>query len=394
MKDDSLFENAYHKLFRWVKQNNYRGYDPYDGINNNFFKKKTINKRLGFYWTQFHKICPYNLRPFFGIQKTVSNKGVGLIIQALLKTKVKNSDREIEKLLSFLISTSLKDKYGMHFWSPHNFNLCMSTFPGLIQCLNSDIPSIVGTEECATAFLEYYKKFGKFREVIIDVKDFIFKDFLQNNSITYLKYSSITPSDLLVYNASSIGFSYLIRVNEIVQDSTIPKLAKKYFDFLVFQQHKNGCWDYAIDLKTGKKTWLMDYHQGFILNSLYDFKKYTKQSEDKHFKSLLKGVKFYKEKQFFNDGRCKYRWPRKWPVDIHNQSQGIITFCKLSEIDNEYLEFAKTIANWTIENMQDKKGYFYYQKWPFFTNKIPYIRWGQAWMMLALATLLETMKHE
>ncbi len=48
---------------------------------------------------------------------------------------------------------------------------------------------------------------------------------------------------------------------------------------------------------------------------------------------------------------------------------------------------ARTIAEWTIKNMQDEKGFFYYQKWPMVTNKIPFIRWSQAWMLLALASL-------
>ena len=394
MNDDSLFENAYHKLFRWIKQNNYCGYDPYDGMNNKYFKEKIRSKRIGFYWIQFHKMLPYNLRPFFGIQKTVSNKGAGLIAQALLKSKIENSHCEIEKLLNFLYSKSLKDKYGLHIWSPHNFDLCMSTSPRLIQCLPSDTPSIIGTEECATAFLEYYKKFGKYKEIIVDVKDFLLKEFIQNKPITYMRYTSITPNNILVYNGSSVGFSYLIRVNQIVKDPKILVLSKKFFDYLVSQQHKNGVWDYVVDLKTGKKGDLIDFHQGYILNSLYDFIKYTKQSNRKHFESLLKGAQFYREKQFFNNGICRYRWPGTWPVDIHNQAQGIITFSKLSEIESEYLEFAKTIAKWTLENMQDEKGYFYYQKWPFFTNKIPYMRWNQAWMMFALATLLESMKNE
>jgi hypothetical protein len=36
-----------------------------------------------------------------------------------------------------------------------------------------------------------------------------------------------------------------------------------------------------------------------------------------------------------------------------------------------------------------KAGYFYYQIQPYYKNKIPYMRWSQAWMLLALATLLE-----
>ncbi len=180
-------------------------------------------------------------------------------------------------------------------------------------------------------------------------------------------------------------------MNTIIKNSQISDLSKKFFDFLVSQQHMDGSWDYAIDIQTGKKRRQLDFHQGFILNSLYDFVKYSQQSNSNHFNSLICGAKFYKEKQFFNDGRCRYRWPTTWPIDIQNQAQGIITFSRLSKIDNEYLDFARTIAEWTIENMQDEKGYFYYQKWPVFSNKIPYIRWSQAVMMLALATLLESM---
>ena len=79
--------------------------------------------------------------------------------------------------------------------------------------------------------------------------------------------------------------------------------------------------------------------------------------------------------------------PKKWPVDIHNQSQGIITFSIFKDYDPSYLDFSKKIADWTIENMKDKKGNFYYQKWPFLTNKTSYMRWNQGWMLLALLTL-------
>jgi len=105
----------------------------------------------------------------------------------------------------------------------------------------------------------------------------------------------------------------------------------------------------------------------------------------------MKGSEFYIKQQFENFGRSKWRLPWRYPVDIHHQAQGIITLCRLyAAVKNEkYLEFAQKIAKWTIENMQDEIGYFYYQKWPFLTNKISYMRWGQAWMMLALSTLFE-----
>ena len=80
--------------------------------------------------------------------------------------------------------------------------------------------------------------------------------------------------------------------------------------------------------------------------------------------------------------------PKKYPIDAHNQGVGILTFAKLSEYGNDYLDFAAKIAEWTDKNLKnDKKGYYYYQKTPFFTNKISYIRWNQSWMLLGLAHL-------
>ena len=39
--------------------------------------------------------------------------------------------------------------------------------------------------------------------------------------------------------------------------------------------------------------------------------------------------------------------------------------------------------------MFSPEGYFYYRILPFGKIKTPYMRWGQAWMLLALATLFE-----
>jgi len=39
--------------------------------------------------------------------------------------------------------------------------------------------------------------------------------------------------------------------------------------------------------------------------------------------------------------------------------------------------------------MRSSEGYFYYQRHRFHTNRIPYMRWSQAWMMYALARVNE-----
>jgi hypothetical protein len=42
-----------------------------------------------------------------------------------------------------------------------------------------------------------------------------------------------------------------------------------------------------------------------------------------------------------------------------------------------------------MEHMWNEKGYFYYRVLPFCTVRTSYMRWSQAWMLLALAALVE-----
>jgi hypothetical protein len=50
---------------------------------------------------------------------------------------------------------------------------------------------------------------------------------------------------------------------------------------------------------------------------------------------------------------------------------------------------ARRVASWTIKNLRDKRGFFYYQRRRFYTVRKPYMRWTQAWMLYALARLVE-----
>ena len=42
------------------------------------------------------------------------------------------------------------------------------------------------------------------------------------------------------------------------------------------------------------------------------------------------------------------------------------------------------VLGWTMANLADPRGYFYFQKTPRHANRIPYMRWSQAWMFRAL----------
>ena len=69
--------------------------------------------------------------------------------------------------------------------------------------------------------------------------------------------------------------------------------------------------------------------------------------------------------------------------------------CKLkSNKYREQKELLNKVLNWTVENMQSDKGYFFYQINKYFFSKIPYMRWAQAWMFYALSTYIKTNNFE
>ncbi|MFZ3374627.1 MAG: hypothetical protein WA183_03655, partial [Chthoniobacterales bacterium] len=74
-----------------------------------------------------------------------------------------------------------------------------------------------------------------------------------------------------------------------------------------------------------------------------------------------------------------------YPVDIQCASQAIDTLCFFSEEHPEGLALAAKVAAWTIGQLQDPSGYFYYRKYPLVTSRTPYFHWGQATMFKALS---------
>ena len=185
-----------------------------------------------------------------------------------------------------------------------------------------------------------------------------------------------------------LGASFLARVHSKNANGDYLTYAKKAFNFTISGQKENGMWPYSLDINSGVERNQIDWHQGFILDSINDFINNTKPESNIFQEGLILGANFYFEEQFSDKGVAYWRWPRKWPIDIHNQAQGIITFSKLSHLDVQYKKFSKVILDWTLNEMKDDKGLFYYQKWPYMINKNNYMRWSQCWMFLALTTFI------
>ena len=102
-----------------------------------------------------------------------------------------------------------------------------------------------------------------------------------------------------------------------------------------------------------------------------------------------RGLEYYKDNLFLENGSPKWMNDKVYPLDSHGAAQGIISFVKAAQFGEQYENKARTIALWIISNMQNKKnGYFYYQKHRFYTKRFTLMRWCNAWMARALAMLM------
>jgi hypothetical protein len=99
------------------------------------------------------------------------------------------------------------------------------------------------------------------------------------------------------------------------------------------------------------------------------------------------GYAYFKNTFFEASGRPRYYHNRTYPVDIQCAAQAIDTFCLFSDRDPAALEMATKVADWTISNLQDPSGYFYYREYHLLKARTPYFHWGQATMFKALTHL-------
>src|SRR5258708_2470040 len=118
-------------------------------------------------------------------------------------------------------------------------------------------------------------------------------------------------------------------------------------------------------------------------------KRYAAATGDNSFEDQMRSAFAYFKKTFFeSDGRPRYYHDRIYPTDIQCAAQAIDTLTFFSDRDDASLELAQKVAGWTIDNMQDPDGHFYYRDLGWTMNKTPMLHWGQGTMFKALAHLL------
>jgi len=380
----SSIEKASNLLDIWIEREEFKGWDPHDALNSPLLNGLTgQNRLLGIAWVQLLKRSPVNIRPLLGIKKGYNPKGMGLFLASYLrKYRLTKNPEHLERVRFFAnwLNKNTSSGYSGACWG-YNF-----AWPNRSFFAPKGTPTIVNTAFIALAFLDYYRILGDENALITarSACDFILNDLAiihpQPDEICF----SYTPIDeRFIHNANLMGAQLLAEVYAVTGESILAERALAAAKYSSRRQLADGAWRYG---EESKESWVDNFHTGFVLNSL---KKISECLSDNSFQAVMeRGYLFWKDNFFLDDGTPKYYADRIYPIDIHSVAQAILTFLAYRDSDPTALDSAGRIALWGIENMQDEKGYFYYQVHPYYKNKIPYMRWSQAWMHRAITEIL------
>lgn len=367
------------KLEDYIEKEKWQGYDPYDGLNSplvKIFRTKSLRILL----TQIMKRSPINFRPILGIKKDYNPKGMGLFASGyLLNYQRTHNKKYLERAKFFLdwLTENLSKGYSGICWG-YNFDWQSRAF-----LLPKGTPTVVNTSFIGRAFLDAYEVFGseEYLKIARRACDFILRDLNRLEDKTTICFSYSPRDNYFVNNATALASSLLGRVYAKTREGELAETAGKAINYVINHQREDGSWYYGED-KTALEVGIDNFHTGFILESL---KIYAQTTGDRDcLGAVEKGLTFYQNSFFLDDGAPKYFHNRVYPLDIHCAAQAIVTLMQLKDSGAD-MELCRRVVSWIAHNMQDEKGYFYYQKGNFFTNKISYMRWSQAWAFYALS---------
>lgn len=380
------FEAAYQQLLSWCREHDFAGHDPFDALNSRLFQRTPLarSRNARFVWTQLVKRSP-DLRSLSAIPAERNAKGIALFALAQLsnhrRMKSAVSEAQTRNLLADLLSMKLEGYsgacWGYNFdWQSRNFFAPRGT------------PTIVPTAFAARALIEAAREFrdDDYLSTARSVCDFIVYDLppsaLLDNEICF----SYSPqSDTRIFNASLLGAEVLAGVGSLTGEGDLLEFAEKAARYVVRHQCDDGSWTYGT---APNQDWVDNFHTAFVLFSLKRIIEACTLGPEFQL-ALERGYQYWKNSFFLADGWPKYYHDDPYPADAHAGASAIVTFLELSDLDPNSLKLAEDVARWSIRNLRDEQGFFYYQKRRFYTVRKPYMRWSQAWMLYALARLLE-----
>jgi hypothetical protein len=383
LSEETHLESKIQRLMAYCQANDWAGYDPFDAVNSSVFAALPfLNTRFPrLVLTQALKRSPVNVRRFLGIPKTQNPKAIALFLSASLKlsrTGMAEAGELIEPMIERLVALRSQ---GVPYW-------CWGySFPWQTRTIAvpAGAPNLVCTTFVCNALLDAYEQrqdercLGMATSTAEYVQDVLY--WADGESASGYSYP-VPGLRNLVHNANLLGAALLCRVYKHTRQQKFLNSAMRVARCAAAMQRADGSWHYG---EAQSQKWIDNFHTGYNLCALRDISRDAGTNEFES--SIRRGLEFYRAHFFREDGAPKYFHDRPYPVDIHCVAQSIITLVALKDLHPSNIELARSVFRWAMDHMWDERGFFYYRVLRSCTIRISYMRWAQAWMLLAMSVL-------
>ena len=380
-------------LCAWLDGNGWEGWDPYD------LPEYLVNQaRQGTPLPEDQQRAllaeenrdPVGLRQRLGLKPRRIAKGLGLITAARVKLYKATGDQahldEARRLADWLLANPC----------PGYDNLCWG-YPFDWQSvifIPKETPSAVVSTAVGEGLWELFSvtRQEKYLEACRSICRFILTDLNRDDMGEKGICFSYTPlDDFHVHNANLFCGEFLARVGRECDQAEWLEIAARTADYALSEQNPDGSiyyWGRVQDHYAPQK--LDIYHSGFEIRALHKLARHLRS--EKIDQAANRYLEFFLANYLLEDGTPKLGPNTPYPVNIHGAAEAVLMLSQLSRQRPELLEAAARTMDWTIEHLGSPEGWFGYLWTPQGRVMIPHLRWGQAWMLLALAEHLAAHK--
>jgi hypothetical protein len=362
---------------------NWAGHDPYDALNSRMFggHSERFPRVVRLVLTQALKHLPVNFRPLLGIPKTQNPKALGLFLSSFVKLSrngLFDTGPWISSTLARIIG--LRAPGTPYFCWGYSFDWQTRT-----KVVPRGTANLVCTCFVANALLDLFE--SQLNEqclvMALSAAQYIVDELYWSDSLSSAGFAYPLPTTRgQIHNANFLAAALLCRIYKHTGETQWLCPALHVARCSAARQRCDGSWPYG---EAPAQNWIDNFHSGYNLCALRSLSADASTAEFEV--AIRRGFRFYRD-HFFRRGVAAYFHDRTYPVDVHSVAQSILTLLAFNDLDTGNIPLAVELFRWTMKHLWSEQGYFYYRMRPLITNRIPYMRWSQAWMVLALSALL------